>query len=232
MTICKECGVELEDDMNVCPLCQTPVGNDSAIENSHPAKPSVKPVIPGKQLLQRILWQVTSVLLLSAIIGTLIIDLTINQAVTWSIYPVSICLMIFSYASLVALWHTRIVFQLLTGWIISTLILMLVNMFGDKSWPLTLAFPILCTLNVTGILLTIIFTKIKIKSLNVFAIIFVCIAVVCLIIDGIITFHFTNFIKVRWSVIVAACLLPVTAALLFMYYKTRNNKDLQKIFHT
>jgi hypothetical protein len=68
--------------------------------------------------------------------------------------------------------------------------------------------------------------------LNIIAIIFVAIALLCLFIEGIISFYFSASIKLQWSVIVSACLLPVTAAMTFMYFRTRNNIDIQKIFHT
>ena len=151
---------------------------------------------------------------------------------TLSIYPISICLMVFSYASLIALWRTKIFFQLLGGWIISVLILFIVHRNIEQEWPLKLALPLLSAVNVIGMLLNFILVRVNVKGLNVLAIFFVFIAVLCLFTEGIISFYFTNSITLQWSIIVAACLLPVTAAILFMYFRTRNNAALQKIFHT
>jgi hypothetical protein len=234
MNICKQCGVELEHDMTICPLCGTSTRSNEQSENiprqtttGHPAD------IHKKHLLQRVLWQVTSILLFSGIVATLVIDLANHGSVTWSVYPVSICLMIFSYASLMALWRSKIIIQLLAGWLISALVLIVLNFFlPGIHWPLRLALPILCTVNVTGILLVIIIERIKTKSLNIMAIIFVAVTIACLAIDGIISFYFENLIRLQWSIIIAACLLPVTAVLFFMYFKTRDNTELQKIFHT
>ena len=233
MTICKDCGVELDDDMGVCPLCETSAVNDESRKDAI-LKINKKdiPEVRKKNVLQLILWQITAVLLLSGIVATLIINLSIQKRITWSIYPISICLMAFSYASLIVLWRTRIFFQVLAAWAISAMVLVMVHWSIAADWPLMLALPILSAVSVIGLLINFILVHLKAKGLNVLSLIFVGIAVLCLLIEGIISFYFNKVIQLQWSVIVAACLLPVTAAILFMYYRTKNNSDFQKIFHT
>jgi hypothetical protein len=231
MKICKECGVELDGDMEVCPLCETPVVSGM---RKHITLPVTREETQDrkKNVLQQILWQITAVLLLSAIVATLIINVSIHGRITWSIYPISICLMVFSYASLIALWRTRIFFQLLGGWIISALVLVVIHWNIEAEWPLRLALPLLSAVNVIGLLLNFILLRLRAKGLNILAIFFVLVAALCLLIEGIISLYFEKSIVLQWSIIVAACLLPVTAAILFMYFRTRNNAELQKIFHT
>lgn len=233
MNICKECGVELDNDMMLCPLCETPIvgagtRKDVILQISKKEPPQVR----KKNVLQLILWQITAVLLLSGIAATLIINLSIQGSITWSIYPISICLIVFSYASLIVLWRTTIFFQVLAAWFISTLVLVMVNGSIETDWPLLVALPILSAVNIIGLIFIFIVMNLRAKGLNVLSLIFVAIAILCLIIDGIISFYFFNVIELQWSVIVAACLLPVTAAILFMYFRTKNNTDFQKIFHT
>lgn len=233
MTICKECGVQLDDDMKACPLCETPIVNGGTHKNvTLPVDKEETAKGGEKNALQQILWQITAVLLLSAIVGTLIIDLSIHGSITWSIYPISICLMVFSYASLIALWRTTAFLQLLGGWVISTLVLVAIYWNIEAEWPLRLALPLLSAVNVVGLMLNFILIRLKAKGLNVLAIFFVFIAILCILIEGIVSLYFKKFIDMQWSIIVAACLLPVTAAILFMYFRTRNNAELQKIFHT
>lgn len=233
MIICKTCGVELDEGIEVCPLCETPVNSD-ARKGVGPgqAKERTKRKPAEKYALQRVLWQITAVLLLSGILGTLIVDLSVHGAVTWSVYPVTISLMVFSYASLMAFWHTKIILQVVAAWMISTAVLFVVNASIPAAWPLQLALPILCAANVIGLLLYYITINLKMRGLNAVAIYFVAIAILCMVIEGILSLYMTNTVTLKWSVIVAACLLPVTAALLFMYFRTRNNPDIKKIFHT
>jgi hypothetical protein len=233
MAICKGCGVQLDDDMKVCPLCETPAVSTGMHKTvSLPVDDEKTTKGEKKNVLQQILWQITAVLLLSAIVATLIIDLSIHGRITWSIYPISICLMVFSYASLIALWRTKMFFQLLAGWIISAMVLVVIHWNIQDEWPLKLALPLLSAVNVLGLLLNFILIRLNAKGLNVLAIFFVFIAILCLLIEGITSFYFKESVNLQWSIIVAACLLPVTTAILFMYFRTRNNAELQKIFHT
>lgn len=229
MKICKECGVELDDNMTSCPLCYTSISNG---EVSRLNIRQLQPEGAKRHLMQRILWQVTMVLLLSGVVATLIINLSIVGKITWSIYPISICLMILAYASLMALWRTAFIYQLLGGWAISALFLAAVNRYSQGNWPLLLALPVVSAMNTIGIAFYFLLAKLKTKGLNVLALIFVSIAIASLSIEAIISWYFNGKLALGWSVIVAACLLPVTAAILFMYFRTKNNADLQKIFHT
>jgi len=229
MLTCKQCGVELEGGMEVCPLCETPVfdGRKKGDKSAHKVSDQVKP-----QLLKHVLWQIACVLLLSGILATLIINLSIVGHVTWSIYPVTICLIVLSYTSLIALWNTKLVVQIITGWLASSAVLIVVQLYTAEDWPLSLALPLVSAINVVSMLLMLILSNIKVKGLNILAIVFVGVAVVCLLIEGILSLYFQGEIQFSWSVVVSACLLPVTAAIVFMYLRTRNNADLQKIFHT
>ena len=229
MGICKECGVELEIDMATCPLCDTPVGSEAP---SVAKKQELAPTGNNKHFLKQVLWQVTSLLLLFGIVATIVIDLSIHYTITWSIYPVTVCLIIFSYASLMALWHTKLIFQLLAGWFLSAAVLWIIQQYVEAGWPFRLAFPLLCAVNITGLPLIITIDRLKVKGLNILAIFFVAIAGLCLIIEGIITYYVDGRIKLQWSVIVVACLLPVAAAIVFMHLRTKSNINLQKIFHT
>jgi len=233
MSFCKECGVELENHMQRCPLCDTSV-LDQASNNSRSNEHKKKdvPYVQKRHLLSQVLLQIASILLLSCIAATLIINVAIAAKITWSVYPISVCLIIFCYVALISLWRNPITFQLLGGWVLAVVVLLIVNMLIDEDWPLLLALPILCAVNIIVLLLIFVLNALKTKGVNIFAIIISATAVLCLIIEGIVSFYFEHAIKLQWSVIVSACLLPVIAAVLFMYFRTRNNSELEKIFHT
>jgi len=233
MILCKECGVELDDQMQICPLCGSFVLNDG------PTDPILKkdnesniPDVRKKHLLSKVLLQIASILLLSGIASTLIINFAIEGKITWCVYPMTVCLIILSYVALISFWRTRIIYQVLGGWILAATVLVIINVLNSEQWPLMLALPILCAANVIAFLLAFVLSAFKTKGLNIFAIFVSAIAVLCLVIEGIISFYSDNTIKLQWSAIVAACLFPVTAAVLFMYFRTRNNNDFKKIFHT
>ena len=234
--ICKNCLVELDDDMKRCPLCGTEVNEHSATDDHSDgaAKRSSSPTEDAEvHLLQRILWQVTATLLLSGIVATLIIDVARHKAVTWSLYPVTVCLIVLSYASLFAFWQTKPVVRIISGWGISTVLLVVINaVIPDSGWTLGLGIPLLVAVNFVALALLAVFLLTKRKGLNLLAYTIVAIAVLCISINAVISRYYAGEISLGWSIIVAACLLPVAVALLFMFFRTRNNPKLQKIFHT
>ena len=232
--ICKNCLVELEDDMEVCPLCGTPTSDDALMEPKRSATTRVTMGPEEKYLMRRILWQITATLLFSAIAATVIIDLVANKAITWSLYPMTICLMALSYACLFAFWHSKTIYQIIAGAVLSATVLLAVRQFFPAAgWTTGLGIPLLIAVNLISLLLLGVFRVTRQRGfLNLLAYSFVAIAVLCLSIEGIITRYFEGSIHFRWSIIVAACLLPVTAVLVFMFYRGRNNPTIQKLFHT
>lgn len=232
INICKACGVELEQEMQVCPLCDTPA-NAAVAKTATNERKEFNAIADKKRYsLNRILLQIVAILLLSGIAATLIINLAIQGRVTWSVYPIFICLILLFYALLFSLWHTRPSFQLLGGWALSAGVLFMLSSIIDSTWPVRLALPLLSALNIMAFLLMGVLKGMRIKGLNIFAISLLAIALLCLAIEAIISFYVNKDIKFEWSAIVAACLLPVAIAIFFMYFKTRNNSELKKIFHT
>ena len=226
--VCKQCGVELDDGMEICPLCANVIASDVRTSaRKHHAKEEKSPAA-----LRHVMWQIVCVLLLSGIVASLAINVSKAGDVTWSVYPVTICLIMLSYAVLMAFWRVSLLVQMLIGLILSSALLVAIGLFTAEDWPINLALPMLAAVNVICMLMIWIVNKVEVKGLNVVAIVFVAVAVLCIAIDSIISRYFEDQIALSWSVIVAACLLPVTAAIVFMYFRTRNNSHLQKIFHT
>lgn len=234
MRVCRTCGVELEDDMANCPLCNRSMDLDHGVGDMRIAESRPKERMPAedRNLLQNVLWQITTVLLISGIISTVIIDLSYKGAITWSIYPLSICLIVLSYASVMALSHNKFLTRIIVGWLISSGILFVVHLAIPDEWPVQIAFPILSTVNVLALALRFIIKRFKVKGMNVVAASFLAIALFCMITEAVISTYLNETMRFQWSIVVAACLLPVTAAILFMYFRTRKNIDLQKLFHT
>lgn len=240
MSICITCGVELEDNMEHCPLCGTPAGasprrgpqEEGRIRGD--ALTRTETSSPGdKSLLQRILWQVTSILLLSGILSTLIIDLAAHKMMTWSVYPVTVCIIIFVYSTLFAFWYARKIYQIITGLLISSVFFIILDaLLSQSDWPLKLGLPLLCAVNLVAIILIAVVNRAKLRGLNVIAFMCVAIAVLSMSVEAVLSVYQDGKIVLRWSVIVSACMLPVTTALLFMHYRIKKNPEMEKIFHT
>ncbi len=231
MLVCKQCGVELEHGEQVCPLCKTPVIDGQKTLNESIEK-RLSDTRTKPKILKHILWQIACVLLLSGIFATLAINLAIIGHVTWSIYPVTICLIILSYASLIALWETKPAIQLISGWMLSCIVLATVQFLAQDDWPLSLTLPILSAITLISMSLIGILNNLQGKGLITVAVVFIGVSVACFAIEAILSLYSGNKVQLGWSVVVSACMLPVTAAIIFMHFRTRSDSNAKKIFHT
>src|SRR5688572_12024894 len=118
MSICKNCGVELESDMKYCPLCRVHVSNmGSGKITDTEGQPEFNRSMTQPQ--KKFTWEIISIILLSGLVANFIIDFIINRRITWSEYPVAISLVIFSYVSLFAFWDQKTIIQIAGSFILS-----------------------------------------------------------------------------------------------------------------
>lgn len=230
--ICKECGVELDEHMDQCPLCDIPVIDKRGEERFMSPAAEEHKVWRERRPLHRILWQITSVLLISGLVSTLVIDLTITRTFSWSIYPITICVIGLAYSAMMSLSGISTILRILSGWLISASLLFGLMYITPRNWPMALVFPILCSVNVFLLAIIAISGKLKKRSLNLVALVVLSIAMLCVVIDSIVSRYMSGTITLTWSVIVAASLIPVVGTIVFMYFRMKNNAELEKIFHT
>ena len=84
MTICVNCGVELDDGFKICPLC----GKDpeNKIEQEHISDNYPSDIIQlQKKENRRYLWEISGIIAFSGIAGCTIIDLLISKELKWSL---------------------------------------------------------------------------------------------------------------------------------------------------
>lgn len=146
MKICKNCGLELEEDMENCPLCGQAVS--LAKNKSHELHGNLQqPALYTQQMTRpqkKFTWEITSLILLSAIIATFIINFIINKKITWSEYPAAISFIIFSYVTLFAFWQRKTFIQILAGLILSSFCIIIVDaLTSGIDWAVNLGIPIL-----------------------------------------------------------------------------------------
>jgi hypothetical protein len=231
--MCKNCGVELEDDMMVCPLCRQPVNGNTPVNTQisygtqtfHGYGEMSKPQ-------KKFTWEIISLILLSAAVATFVVNFIINRSVTWSEYPVAICLTIFCYISLFAFWDRTTLVEMAGGFILSSICLIILDLFtAGLQWSVKLAIPLLFVGNViTAILITII-RRSRYKGINLIAYAFLAAAILCVFIDGSLYFFKSGSFQIEWSVIVVACTIPVVIILLFVHFRLKKGRSLEKTFH-
>jgi len=135
MIYCKNCGVELEESMNYCPLCGESIDEKAVkkeYEKSAQPRPKEKLFSDYESLTQKqrrkLFWEVSGIILISGIIVTLIIDLMINKSITWSKYSVTVSLVLFVNTTLITFWRHKILLLFVGSFVSTSVLLILFDM--------------------------------------------------------------------------------------------------------
>lgn len=232
---CQNCGVELEDDILICPLCGEPVNGDHAakIQNAD----YISRQVPFEQTKmskpqKKFTWEIVSIILLSGTVANFIVDFFINHGITWSEYTVAIGLTIFSYVSLFAFWDQPTIVEIIGGFAVSSFFLVLLDAFTSGiDWSIRLAIPLLFAANLILIILIMVIRHSKFKGVNLIAFSFIAATFLCICTDAVLSYFKNHSLQLRWSIIVSACVLPVVVVLFFVHYRMKKGRNLKRTFH-
>jgi hypothetical protein len=220
-----------------CPLCGEPVAGNQKMDTIQPVASNIRQISPYghrkmDQPQKRFTWEIVSIILLSGVIAMLIIDFAMNRRITWSEYLAAICLTIFSYVSLFAFWNQRTIIDIAGGFIASCIcILILDALIGSFDWAIKLGIPLLFACNVVIATLLAAIQISRYKGINLIAYSFIAAALLCISIEGILSYFINNSFHLWWSLIVTACIFPIALVLLFVHFRLQRGRSLQKTFH-
>ena len=177
-------------------------------------------------------WEIVSLILLSAIVATFVINYIINKEISWSEYPVAISLVIFSYLSLFAFWRQRTILQMIAGFFLAAACMLALDLVtGGIDWALMPGIALLLATTVIIILMLLIIDSSKHKGVNLLAWGFIGAGLLCISIEGILSWWRKKQVILDWSIIVGLCIIPVVLMLLFVHFRLRKGRSLQKTFH-
>ena len=239
MIICPKCGVELDERMSRCPLCNSGVGhqfqpdpNSKAYDDQRDEKLLSDFVnLTGSQK-RKLFWELAGIILFSGILVTLIIDIVTAGNITWSRYTFTVCLVIFVNITLLSFWRQRLVILLGGSFISTSLLLVLLDLYNEKvGWGTQLGVPLLLALYIILFLLVILVRFTKHKGFNVIGYSFIAAGILSLCIEGMLDLYFNGKITFRWSLIAFVSMIPIAAMLFFIHYRLNRGIELRRFFH-
>jgi|WetSurMetagenome_2_1015567.scaffolds.fasta_scaffold07722_3 hypothetical protein len=224
MAICRFCGVEYDDSLITCPLCN---GDE---KRSGPISPAdILDISKGEN--KRQLWELTMVLLFSAMIIALAIDGVFGKKMLWSLYANVSLLYV---ASILTVTHFSKNYWIVSSSLfISTLALLFaLNMLTMiHNWFLPIALPITSALYFFSLIVVFLASKSKYKGLNLIAIMFFALAVFVLVVESSIDLYKNSIISLQWSVAAAASLSLLAFILVYIHYRLKRGRKLESLFH-
>jgi len=240
MNTCTYCGVELEKNMNFCPLCGEPVMGKNKENEEYiqirKRQQEAKVLTTYQKLTaaqkRKIFRQVSAIILLSGIFVTFIIDFLSNGSITWSKYPISVCAVLLVNTSLISLLYRKLLLFLFTSFVSTSVLLVLFDIFTETiGWGVKLGIPLLFAAYIIVYILITMIKLAKKQGLNIIAYSFIAAGMLSLCADGIISLYVEKNLHFEWSVIVMASVLVIASILLYIHYRLRKGMDLKRFFH-
>ena len=94
-----------------------------------------------------------------------------------------------------------------------------------------MGIPLLFICNLVVLAFITIIRKSKYKGINLIAYAFLFASLICLSIEGVVSVFKNQKLQLHWSIIVASCVIPVVIVLLFMHFRLKKGRSLEKTFH-
>ncbi|MCP4163241.1 MAG: hypothetical protein GY760_24535 [Deltaproteobacteria bacterium] len=237
MPYCSKCGIEVDDKIDICPLCATkiqilPPEEDEPKRYPPKATPnSIPPKRNKREMRKMAAIIVTFGLLIPASIA-FTADLVLNGQVTWGTYTISTLIYIWILVLLALLYYRKPVITLFAYYLSTLIFLYSIDYFNKGIfWFYGLAFPIISITAILIVIIIFIARKSKRKELNILSYSVFALGIECIGIEFTINHFLSKTISLGWSIIVLAATIPAAGLLYYIHLKTRKPLKIQEYFH-
>jgi len=224
--ICKHCGVELDEGMEKCPLCHLAQGEEAHEQNMR----TNKSVMLIKQKIN--LWLAFSIISISTIAFTILLNLIIDNSIHWSLYVAGSVFTAWAYYSIYTFFRHYILMWVPLALSVTLGNLLLIDVLsGGNFWFVKLGFPIASGAFILSGIFHFISRHVKYQGFNLLGYALLLIVILSIIIESAFEIYQTGEIQLWWSLFVAISAIPLSLILLFIHYRLGKGNDLKSFFH-
>ena len=220
MSYCVNCGVKLEESLNKCPLCNTPVINPKELKKMGPISPFPTKEGETEMVKSKDMIILTTVFLATTAICCLLLNYLVFNKTLWSIPIVGLCAFIWIYISM-----------LIDGFAMAGYLYMLSFMTSNKAWLTRLALPITALSTALILTFTLLVKKISSSILAVVLYFYVLIPILCIGIELLIWHYYNKPLHITWSAIVLVPCLIVDIVLITILSRKRLREAVRRRLH-
>ncbi len=233
MSYCVNCGVELDDSLDRCPLCNTPVINPNEVRHPDSVPPFPKDrgqVEPVKNQDVILLYSLT---LIAASLSCGLLNILVFNSSAWSLYVIGACLILW-VAAIPVFMYTRLPIYcslLLDGLAIGLYEYLITFNTPTTEWFFALALPITAIVTALAILTAFLNRHVSSSILPMALYIFVEIAVLCVAIELLIRHFLALPLLLSWSAVVLTACAIIVAALITILSRKRLRNAVRRRLH-
>lgn len=233
MAYCVNCGVKLDEALEKCPLCNTPVyrpniNTEKKAESPYPAERGTVEKVRRTDIAILMI-----VLLGSTAFGCGILNLFVYTKSLWSLYVITGCAVILLFCLPVLLYRKLpfVVMTIIDGGAVLLYVYVVALVNDGLNWFKGIAVPII----LLGTILTVIFIYLKqhvSKSILFTAMLVVVgIAIFCVGINLSVKYYVEQRIEITWSAVVLVCAAIITVALITIMRVSRLREEVRRRMH-
>lgn len=226
MSICKNCGVDLGEGNEKCPLCEP-----SDTRKNRVASPADLFRVSRIQN-SRHLYEIFMLILVSGVIITITIDAVFGKGMTWSLATTTSIGYLIAMVSGTYLLRGKPYLIIVVTTLATILFLRLTDLFtGDNGWSGTVGIPMALSAALLTAAVIFLNSLSRYKGLNLLATILAALAVFTIIIEFLIDRLVASVFTPQWSVVTAASLLIIAMIFIFIHYRLKRGRSLGRLFH-
>jgi uncharacterized membrane protein len=231
MQTCGACGVEVEEGTERCPLCRAPL-REGLAGLPPDTNRAVEPEVPASSV-RRWLWEVVSLLAVTAIVIVSAIDLASGFDVSWSLYPISAVAFLWACTTAAIALGRRPVALLagLAAALVAFLFILELLTTG-RPWFVPLALPLVGVLVVMSAVTWAIVRRFLLPPLPAIAVVTLACGLAAVGAEYVLNRSLRSGATVSWSLVVLACALSLSLALLLVHKRLKErHSDIRRMFH-
>jgi hypothetical protein len=231
MTLCINCGVELDDGLKICPLCGRDPEKDSEQENLSSGNPSDIMSLHRKET-RKYFWELSGVITFSGIVVCTIVDLITNKGLRWSLYPDVSVLAAWIILTL-SLYTNKYPLLFVSGLMITILAaLFIIDLIsGGLDWFFPVGLPITLGAFIAAGIVMLLYKVVHLEGLNIIASGFIVLSGFCIITEMVLDKYLKGHVDLLWSLITAVSILPAALIFFFYHYRLKKGNRLDSFFH-
>lgn len=243
MPYCPNCGVELAADALKCPLCgAAAVAELAEAERAARAAASLAAAETSvgdggastkAQTRERnkLRWEMLSVSALISAVAVCAVNLLTSDTLSWALYP--LFSLLFVWIELSALIELRdkpalglpIAFVALPSYLFALDIVE-----GGLGWSWPIGIPVAVIVEIAFGLAVLLSSLLRWKPLLAMALFFLAATLSCLGIDGSLSIATKGALRIGWSGVVAAAVVPVSGFLVYVHFRVLKVARLRRLF--